>query len=744
MKSLRTAKITVAGICCALVWACNAGGDRAPRADAPANEGETGSLTVTLSRSVDRDTVAGYIVGYPDTLKLEKLSSGHFAIKNVPAGNHDVIIRAKSATSDIVNLQSNAKNLAIRLKEQSFSAQANLDLGNLTLPEAGSVTGNVTLASTLSPKNATIVFDGTDYTTTPDDAGNFTIDAVPVGEHTLSYDQFGYVSVEQAVTIVEATPTAANNAALAIATSSSGIISPTSSVASGNTGSFSVSPPEGSVQMMVSENSNFSGGVWIDVATTTNYTFSSSGEKTIYIKFKNAADLESTTYTTTITIDPFSSGGTSFTPTFSISTSTIRPATASASLESINVPSAASQMMISNSSDFSGASWQTAASTATFTFASSTDSCGSQTIYLKFKNSEGFESSSGSEETTVYCWKEFATTSAPDGRRYHTAIWADTQMIVWGGANSSSNMQTGGIYVPSSDTWTAISTTSAPSARKNHTAVLTSDSKMIIWGGFSGTDYLQTGGIYNISGGTWSDTSTTSAPTSRSDHSAIWTGSKMIIWGGYGTTGTQNDGALYDPSGDSWTAMTSTNAPDARRYHSTVWTGSKMIVWGGFASSAFNSGGIYDPDADTWTTMSTTSAPDARYWHGAVWADTKMVVWGGYASSGSYPTTGGIYDLSTDSWSAMSTTSQLSERRRHAMVWTGSQVFVFGGYDPSNGYSNEGAYYNVSSDSWTTAPTTDISSRDSHSVVWTGDEALIWGGAKANTFLNTGAGLKPF
>src|SRR5439155_14882106 len=96
-------------------------------------------------------------------------------------------------------------------------------------------------------------------------------------------------------------------------------------------------------------------------------------------------------------------------------------------------------------------------------------------------------------------------------------------------------LNTGGKYNPSTDSWTATSTTSAPDARENHTAVWTG-SQMIIWGGFNGTiGDFNTGGRYNPDADNWTATSTTGAPVARASHTAVWSGSQMIVWGGLGS-----------------------------------------------------------------------------------------------------------------------------------------------------------------------------------------------------------------
>ena len=93
------------------------------------------------------------------------------------------------------------------------------------------------------------------------------------------------------------------------------------------------------------------------------------------------------------------------------------------------------------------------------------------------------------------------------------------------------HLNTGGRYNPDTDSWTATSTTNAPEARTWHTAVWT-DSEMIVWGGMGDTPGLNTGGRYNPSTDSWTATSTTNAPADRHFHTAVWTDSEMIVWGG--------------------------------------------------------------------------------------------------------------------------------------------------------------------------------------------------------------------
>jgi N-acetylneuraminic acid mutarotase len=340
-------------------------------------------------------------------------------------------------------------------------------------------------------------------------------------------------------------------------------------------------------------------------------------------------------------------------------------------------------------------------------------------------------------------WSATSISNAPPQRESHTAVWTGSEMIVWGGTNDdnfgTNALNTGGRYVPSTDSWTATSTTNAPEARFFHTAIWT---EMIVWGGRNsgGTNSLNTGGKYNPGSDTWTATNTTNAPAARYVHTAVWTGSQMIIWGGWDYPNVFRDGGTYNPSTDSWAGINTANAPAARGFHTSVWTGNEMIVWGGADSSNnnFNTGGRYNAVSDTWTASTTTNAPIARRWHTAIWTGSEMVVWGGSDNNFDHLQTGGRFNPATNSWTAVSTANAPAARSFHTSVWTGNEMIVWGGVGNVGNNRNTGGRYNPSSDGWTGTGTTGApDARSYHTAVWTGTEMVIWGGYTTGTE-NTG------
>ncbi|GAH95061.1 unnamed protein product, partial [marine sediment metagenome] len=186
-------------------------------------------------------------------------------------------------------------------------------------------------------------------------------------------------------------------------------------------------------------------------------------------------------------------------------------------------------------------------------------------------------------------WQPITTTGTPSARYNHTAIWdnANNRMIIWGGYNASSErvFDTGAAYYPITNTWSAIKDASEPiSARKDHTAVWT-NSEMLVWGGFDGENALNTGAEYNLTGNAWTPITTTGAPSARYHHTAIWTGNEMIIWGGDDGTNRFNDGAKYYPITNTWVSISTIDAPVSRSRHTVIWTGTEMYIWGGLGSA---------------------------------------------------------------------------------------------------------------------------------------------------------------
>ncbi len=361
----------------------------------------------------------------------------------------------------------------------------------------------------------------------------------------------------------------------------------------------------------------------------------------------------------------------------------------------------------------------------------------------------GSDNKGGRYDPVTDTWTSMSTVNAPTARYAHSAVWTGNRFVVWGGIDAYSGIEvnTGGVYNPTSNTWAPSRQNTAPSPRAFHTAVW-SGSEMIVWGGRAeypadgiATDYSN-GKRYDPTNNQWQTMTTTGALSSRARHKAVWTGSRLLVWGGFSSQGGVGvflqDGARYDPAGDSWQSISLTGAPRGREYFTANWTGSEMIVWGGEGDyEILDSGGRYNPATDSWSaTRDTSHRPPARFDHSAVWTGAEMIVIGGWTAE--HDVGGDLdafrYDPATDDWTSIPRTSLGTLRWRSSAVWTGTQVIVFGGrwFDVSAGENREisqGLAFNPTTGSWTgLSPSGEPAPRVNHSAVWTGDAMIVWGG----------------
>jgi len=289
-----------------------------------------------------------------------------------------------------------------------------------------------------------------------------------------------------------------------------------------------------------------------------------------------------------------------------------------------------------------------------------------------------------------------STTNAPSARTSHTIIWTGIEYIIWGGNSAGNTIAFGDgfRYNPTTNIWTAISNTNAPSSRSTHTAVWTG-TEMIIWGGLNSSNtQFNNGARYNPITNTWTSMTTTGSPSARIQHSAIWTGTEMIIWGG-GGSGYKNDGGRYNPTTNTWSSnVTTIGAAAARAGHSAIWTGTEMIVWGGYNAGSFpyNDGKRFNPSTNTWgAVISSTNAPSVRAAHTGVWTGSEMIIWGGNSTT-SYFNDGYRYNAATNTWitTMLPATNAPSIRANCFGAWSGNEMFVWGGNNASSTLDNGG------------------------------------------------------
>jgi N-acetylneuraminic acid mutarotase len=330
-------------------------------------------------------------------------------------------------------------------------------------------------------------------------------------------------------------------------------------------------------------------------------------------------------------------------------------------------------------------------------------------------------------------WETLSVSGAPPGSYQNAAVFAGTEVLVWGGLDDSeTEVGSGGAYDVASDQWRPLASDGAPVPRAQPSAVWTGQ-EMLVWGGIvthvsrSGVPVFETqgtGGRYDPASDTWQPISTDGAPGPRFAHAAVWTGQVMLIWGGTnyqdGPDSTFGDGARYDPATDTWSPMSSRGAPSPRFAFPSVWTGTELVVWGA----------AYDPVADAWRPLSSVGAP-AMLGNGvaAFWTGSEVLFF-----DGQY---GGRYDPARDRWSAMA--PSCFQAQPFVSVWTGQSLVAWGGTTPPEcgdggdactwSFIDAVLTYNPASDAWSMAspPGSPGMALYEPSPLWTGTAMFLWG-----------------
>jgi len=237
----------------------------------------------------------------------------------------------------------------------------------------------------------------------------------------------------------------------------------------------------------------------------------------------------------------------------------------------------------------------------------------------------------------------------------------------------------------------------APASRGGHTAVL-ADTQLVIFGGhrYGGTgtfQYFNDVNVLDVESSTWHDVRCAGEPPSpRYGHSATLIGRRMFVFGGRGEGGALlDDMFLLDLDEWCWVNVSPTTAAPAARFeHGCCTVGPRIVVFGGWNGKAcFNDLWVFDTDSFTWMKPKTGGRPPCPR-HGCqteLLPDGRVVVFGGHSTPAEaggkalYHSDMSVLDVQTMIWSRPRTTGDNpSARTGHTMVRVGGSMCVLGGW----------------------------------------------------------------
>lgn len=194
--------------------------------------------------------------------------------------------------------------------------------------------------------------------------------------------------------------------------------------------------------------------------------------------------------------------------------------------------------------------------------------------------------------------------------RIAAGTWSGTEMVVVGGEGAydakigdAKVFADAAAYDPVTRAWRRLPPLPAP--RKYATAAWTGTEVLVVGGraGYPSYQMYADGVAYNPATNRWRRIP--AMPVGRVGHTALWTGDQLLVWGGRtmrdGEWTTPQRGYAYDRGRNRWTALP-ISPLRGRIGHVGFWTGNRMLIWGGEpvggaspTDPAFVDGATYTP-----------------------------------------------------------------------------------------------------------------------------------------------------
>lgn len=333
---------------------------------------------------------------------------------------------------------------------------------------------------------------------------------------------------------------------------------------------------------------------------------------------------------------------------------------------------------------------------------------------------------------------------SPSGRLDHALAWNGSNVVLFGGRDSSSYRNDLWWYSPSTNTWTEKipqDASGSPSSRVSPGGAW-DGSELIIFGGQdSSGQYKHDTWGYNPANNSWTEKLPASTPTETAGHLMEWDGRRVTKFGGQNQYGFRDEVHWYDPVNNNWTGKVYDaliGSPSRRMPSGLVWTGTTVLMYGGVDATG-NRNDLWSYDPSAWGRRipnEASSSPSARNGQRMVWSGTNMILFGGRFSNVKIKSDLWLFNPQTNAW-----TQKIADgaegspaRTDHATVWDGIKVIMFGGFSTLTNTSkqNDLWWYDPNTNSWTQKIVQlslgSPSPRFGATMIWNGTRAIMFGG----------------
>ncbi|NLF02646.1 MAG: hypothetical protein GX601_16895, partial [Anaerolineales bacterium] len=254
------------------------------------------------------------------------------------------------------------------------------------------------------------------------------------------------------------------------------------------------------------------------------------------------------------------------------------------------------------------------------------------------------------------------------------AVTLNGGVLVTGGYNGTSYLNSAQLYDPAANSWSAAS--SMGQTRADHTVTRLPDGSVLVAGGVSSSGYLSSTEVLGVSS-PWAFVG--AMANRRANHTAtLLPDGRVLVVGGYNGTTRVAEAEIYNPATQTWSSAGSLN--QARdRHTATLLLDGRVLVVGGWQFGQLQTSEIYDPSVPAWASLTAMSTQRARH-AATLLADGRVLVAGGVNNTGTYQNSGAVYNPSNGTWTA--TGAMSDHRTNHTLtLLPDNTVLVVGGRD---------------------------------------------------------------
>jgi hypothetical protein len=251
-----------------------------------------GSIAVSLDKSAEVDKISAFIVSDPILQKIDdpNISKLSLIFTDLPPESYDIIVRGKS----------NSTTRSLRINGIKVASDKTSRIKLDALPEVRSLSGKVVDVEGKGIE-ARVSIWGTDLQTNSNASGDYILEGVPLGKHSLLFSSEDFMDgIVTGLNVSESSPDQQGQMILAAASDDPSTFTAAVKDAKANTlrVPFFLIAPAYANQLRLSEKEDFRDAKWQAISSVVFFEFSKSGDRKLFAQFsKNGSSLSEILFT---------------------------------------------------------------------------------------------------------------------------------------------------------------------------------------------------------------------------------------------------------------------------------------------------------------------------------------------------------------------------------------------------------------------------------------------------------------